>query len=100
MKHLHYDHLVISISDQLATMIEMAAVLHMNAGRYTVWPVAGYRDEREEISVQLVFGPGIPFAITDTWLPDDRPDARYTEDSIGYISAEHDSLEKDLDEEP
>lgn len=95
MKHLHYDSLVIAVSDQLAQTIERSAVELMQAGRYAVWPIAGYRDEREEVSVQLVFGPGLRFAVTATWLPDARADARYTADSIAYIEGDRQALEND-----
>lgn len=93
MKHLHYDSLVIAISNQLAQTIEYAATELMQEGRYAVWPVAGYRDERDEVSVQLAFGPGLRFAITETWLPDERDDARHTADSIAYIEGERQALE-------
>lgn len=96
MKHLHYANLVVAISDQLAGVIQEAAHLFMTEGKSSVWPVAGYRDEREEISVQLAFGPGIAFGITDPYLSDDRPPAQYDEDSIAYIDAERGSLENDL----
>lgn len=95
MKHLHYDSLVIAISNQLAQTIEQSAVELMQEGQYAVWPIAGYRDEREEVSVQLAFGPGLRFAITETWLPDARADARYTADSIAYIEGERQALEND-----
>jgi hypothetical protein len=96
MKHLHYDNLVVAISDQLAQCIEESATIFMQEGRYAVWPVAGYRDERDEISVQLAFGPGLRFAITETWLPDERSDARHTADSIAYIDGERESLENNV----
>lgn len=99
MKHLHYGTLVLSIGDQLATTIENAAIAFMNEGRNAVWPISCYRDEREEVSVQLAFGPGIPFAITETWLTDDRPNPRHTDDSIGYIEAELDVLENESPDE-
>lgn len=98
MKHLHYGTLVFAIADQLATTLETAAIAFMNEGRYSSWPISCYRDEREEISVQLTFGPGIPLAITETWLTDDRPNPRYTDDSIGYIEAELDALEREADD--
>ncbi|MBD8583352.1 hypothetical protein IFT90_02135 [Frigoribacterium sp. CFBP 8766] len=93
MKHLHYDSLVIAISDRLAQTIEESATAFMQEGKYAVWPVAGYRDERDEVSVQLAFGPGLRFAITETWLPDERGAARHTADSIAYIEGERQSLE-------
>lgn len=96
MKHLHYGSLVIAISNELARTIEQAATELMQEGRYAVWPVAGYRDERDEVSVQLVFGPGLRFAITETWLPDDREDARHTADSIVYIEGERQGLENEV----
>ena len=96
MKHLHYDSLVIAISDQLAQTVEQSATEFMQEGRYAVWPVAGYRDEWDEISVQLAFGPGLRFAITETWLPDERDDARYTADSITYIEGDRQSLENEV----
>ncbi|MFB2554898.1 hypothetical protein [Herbiconiux liangxiaofengii] len=43
----------------------------------------------------MAVGPGIPFAITDTWLSDDRQPSRHDADSISYIEGEHESLEKD-----
>lgn len=95
MKHLHYGSIVVAISDQLASTFETAAHDFMAAGRSTVWPVAGYRDDRDEVSIQVAVGPGISFAITDTWLPDERKPARYDLDSIEYIAAERDSLEKE-----
>lgn len=95
MKHLHYGSLVIAISNQLAQTVEEAATEFMQAGRYAVWPVSGYRDERDEVSVQLAFGPGLRFAITETWLPDERGDARHTADSILYIDGEREALEMD-----
>lgn len=94
MKHLHYGAIVIAVSDQLASVFETAAHDLMAAGKSTVWPVAGYRDDRDEVSIQLAIGPGIPFAITDTWLPDAREPAGYDSDSIAFITAEHDSIEK------
>lgn len=97
MKHLHYANLVFSVSDALADTIEEAAIEFMNAGRSTVWPIACYRDDRDEVSVQIAFGPGIPFVLSGTWLADDRPDPRYTEDSIAYISAELDGLVRELE---
>lgn len=97
MKHLHYDSLVIAISDQLARTVEQSATEFMQEGRYAVWPIAGYRDERDEVSVQLAFGPGLRFAITETWLPDARDDARYTADSIAYIEGEREALEKEME---
>jgi len=96
MKHLHYDSLVIAISDQLAQTVEHAATELMQEDRYAIWPIAGYRDERDEVSVQLAFGPGLRFAITETWLPDARDDARYTADSIAYIEGERESLEMEV----
>lgn len=95
MKHLHYGSIVIAISDQLAQTFEAAAIELMAAGRSAVWPVSGYRDDREEVSIQLAVGPGIAFAITDTWLPDNRTPARHNSDSIEYIEAERNSLEKE-----
>ncbi|MCH8560345.1 hypothetical protein [Nesterenkonia sp. DZ6] len=95
MKHLHYGSIVIAISDQLASTFETAAYDLMAAGRSAVWPVSGYRDDREEVSIQLAVGPGIAFAITDTWLPDERQPSRYDSDSIEFIDSEHDSLEKE-----
>lgn len=67
----------------------------MVAGRSAVWPVSGYRDDRDEISIQLAVGPGIAFAITDTWLPDERGPSRHDADSIAYIDGEHEALEKE-----
>lgn len=96
MKHLHYDSLVIAISDELAQTIETAALEFMHEGRHAIWPIAGYRDERDEVSVQLPFGPGLRFAITETWLPDQRDDARYTADSIAYIEGERQALENEV----
>lgn len=96
MKHLHYDSLVIAISDQLAQTVEQSATEFMQEGRYAVWPIAGYRDERDEVSVQLAFGPGLRFAITETWLPDERDGARYTADSIAYIEGDRQSLENEV----
>jgi hypothetical protein len=96
MMHLHYDSLVIAISNQLAQIVEQAATEFMQEGRYAVWPIAGYRDERDEVSVQLAFGPGLRFAITETWLPDARDDARYTADSIAYIEGEQKALENEV----
>ena len=98
MKHLHYGNLVFSIADQLAETIESAAVSFMNEGRSAVWPVACYRDDRDEVSVQIAFGPGIPFAISATWLSDDRQNPRYTDDSIAYIQDELDALEREESE--
>lgn len=95
MKHLHYGSIVVAISDQLASTFESAAHAFMAAGRSTVWPVAGYRDDRDEVSIQVAIGPGIAFAVTDTWLPDPREPARYDSDSISYITSELESLEKD-----
>lgn len=99
MKHLHYGSIVITISDQLAETFETAAHDLMAAGRSAVWPVSGYRDDRDEISIQLAVGPGIAFAITDTWLPDDRQPARHDSDSIAFIAGEHESLERDQSSE-
>ncbi len=96
MKHLHYDSLVIAISDELAQTIEAAAFEFMHEGRHGIWPIAGYRDERDEVSVRLPFGPGLRFAITETWLPDQRDDARYTADSIAYIEGERQALESEV----
>lgn len=96
MKHLHYDTLVIAISNQLAQTVEQSATEFMQEGRYAVWPIAGYRDERDEVSVQLAFGPGLRFAITETWLPDGREDARYTADSIAYIEGDRQALENEV----
>ncbi len=87
--------MVITISDQLARTFETAATDLMAAGRSSVWPVSGYRDDRDEISIQVAVGPGIAFAITDTWLPDDREPSRHDADSIAYIDGEHESLEKE-----
>jgi len=95
MKHLHYGSIVITISDQLASTIQTAAHDFMAAGRSAVWPVSGYRDDRDEISIQLAIGPGIAFAITDTWLPDEREPSRHDADSIAYIGGEHEALEKE-----
>lgn len=99
MKHLHYGSIVIAISDQLASTFETAAHDLVAAGRSAVWPVAGYRDDRDEVSIQLAVGPGIAFAITDTWLPDEREPARHDSDSIEYIRGEHESLEKEQQDE-
>jgi hypothetical protein len=95
MKHLHYGSIVIAISDQLASTFEAAAYDLMAAGRSAVWPVSGYRDDRDEVSVQLAIGPGIAFAITETWLPDERKPALHDSDSITFISSEHQSLDKE-----
>lgn len=95
MKHLHYGTLVIAISDQLASTFQEAAHDLVAAGRSAIWPVSGYRDDRDEVSIQLAVGPGIAFAITDTWLPDEREPARHDSDSISFISGEHESLEKE-----
>ncbi|WP_430648094.1 hypothetical protein [Agromyces sp. GXS1127] len=95
MKHLHYGSIVIAISDQLASTFEAAAYDLMAAGKSAVWPVSGYRDDRDEISIQLAIGPGIAFAITDTWLPDERQPARHDSDSIAFIRGEHESFEKE-----
>ena len=95
MKHLHYGSIVIAISDQLASTFQTAAHDFMAAGRSAVWPVSGYRDDRDEISIQLAVGPGIAFAITDTWLPDEREPSRHDADSIAYIDGEHEALEKE-----
>lgn len=95
MKHLHYGSIVIAISDQLASTFETAAYDFMAAGRSAVWPISGYRDDRDEISIQLAIGPGIAFAITDTWLPDERIPAHHDSDSIAFISGEHESFEKE-----
>lgn len=94
MKHLHYGSVVIAISNQLASTFETAAHDLMAAGRCTVWPVSGYRDDRDETSIQLAVGPGIAFAITDTWFPDEREPSRHDLDSIAFIAGEHESLEK------
>ena len=95
MKHLHYGSIVIAISDQLASTFQTAAHDFMAAGRSAVWPVSGYRDDRDEISIQRAIGPGIAFAITDTWLPDEREPSRHDADSIAYIDGEHEALEKE-----
>lgn len=95
MKHLHYGSIVIAISDELARTFEVAAHEFMSAGRSTVWPVSGYRDDREEVSIQVAIGPGIPFAVTDTWLPDEREPSRHDSDSTAYIEGERASLEKE-----
>lgn len=42
-----------------------------------------------------MFGPGIHFGVAETWLPDERADARYTEDSIVYIEGERQALENE-----
>jgi len=99
VKHLHYGSIVIAISDQLATTFNDAAHDFMQAGRSAVWPVSGYRDDRDEVSIQLAIGPGIPFAITDTWIPDERPPARHDSSSIAYIQSEQESLEKEQADE-
>jgi hypothetical protein len=95
MKHLYYGPVVIAISNQLASTFETAAHDLMAAGRSAVWPVSGYRDDRDEISIQLAVGPGIAFAITDTWLPDEREPSQHDSDSIAFITSEHESLEKE-----
>ncbi|MGJ9424821.1 hypothetical protein ACHABX_03135 [Nesterenkonia halotolerans] len=95
MKHLHYGPIVIAISDQLALTFQRAAQELMAAGRSAVWPVSGYRDDREEMSIHLAVGPGIAFAVTDTWLQDDRPPSTHDSDSIAFIESEQESLEKE-----
>lgn len=95
MKHLHYGSIVIAIWDTLASTFEQAACELIAAGRSAVWPVAGYRDDRDEVSIQLAIGPGIAFAITDTWLPDEREPAQHDLDSIAYIRDERESVEKE-----
>lgn len=99
MKHLHYGSIVIAISDQLASTFETAAAEFVAAGQSAVWPVSGFRDDREEIAIQLAIGPGIAFAITDTWLPDERQPSRYDSDSIEYIAGEQATLEKERERE-
>lgn len=48
------------------------------------------------MSVQRGFGPGLRFAIIETWLPDARENARYTAHSVAYIESERRALHHDL----
>ncbi|MFZ4894620.1 hypothetical protein ACL9RL_09235 [Plantibacter sp. Mn2098] len=98
MKHLHYAGQVLAISDGLASMITEAVSDFLFAGKSAVWPVAGYQDEREVVA-QMQFGPGIPWLIVDSWLPDERVPARHDDDSIAYIEGEKYSLDSDLPED-
>jgi len=95
MKQLHYASQVMAIGDQLAEAIERGAQEFANAGRSSVWPVACFRDEREEI-VQIMVGPSIPFLISPTWLPDDRDDPAHTDRSVEYIDDEISALDAEL----
>lgn len=94
VKHLHYAGQVLAVGNTLAQIIQDGAAQFANAGRSTTWPIACYRDEREDVA-QVLVGPGIPILITAPWLDDERSEPRHTNDSEGYITSEVDALESD-----
>ncbi|HXH36901.1 MAG TPA: hypothetical protein VNJ54_21170 [Plantibacter sp.] len=95
MKHLHYAGQVFAISDQLADTLADAITDFVRVGRSALWPVAGYQDEREVVA-KVLCGPGIPFLIAPTWLPDDREPPKHDADSIAFIDGDHHALEAEL----
>lgn len=94
MKHLFYGSQVIAISDLLAETVSNAAHDYASNGRSVMVPIAGYVDHNE-ITAEILLGPGIPLMIADPYLPDTRMPAKNDRESIAFVT----DLINDLDAE-